>query len=48
MKPKLYSSAAWLRTEYLVKKRKIDDIAKQCGVSHNTIRSALRKNNLLR
>ena len=47
-KPKLYTSKTWLRNEYYVKKRTIQDIADSCGVSYNTIKTALRKNGLIK
>lgn len=47
-KPKLYTSEAWLKSKYLKEGKSIDDIAAICGVSHNTIRTALLNAKLIR
>lgn len=37
-KPKLYQSKEWLKLQHYTKKKSIDQIAKESGVSHMTIR----------
>lgn len=34
---KLYKSKSWLTKRYVVDKKTIDEIAKECGTSHQTI-----------
>lgn len=34
---KLYQSKAWLTKRYLVDKKTIEEIAKECGTSHQTV-----------
>lgn len=46
--PKPYTSEKWLRLQYVQNKVSIDDIAKMCNVSHNTIRTQLIKFKLIR
>lgn len=46
--PKLYTSTAWLRAEYVVKHRSIEELAKQCNVATNTIRAQLKKNGFIK
>lgn len=48
MKVKPYKSVAWLRLQYVTNKKSIDEIAEWCGVSHNTIRQALKDNGFIR
>jgi transposase len=48
MKPKLYKSEAYLRTQYVIKGKTVEEIAKELGVSYNTIRESLRAFKLLR
>ncbi len=40
---KLYTSRDWLRRRYIVEHKSIQQIADECNVSLNTIRSALKK-----
>lgn len=47
-KIKLYESDAWLRLQFVTKKKTIDEIAEMCGCSHNTIRTRLKKLKLIR
>jgi thymidylate synthase (FAD) len=44
--PALYRDPAWLREQYHVLNRRIDDIAAEAGVSYHTIRKWLRKQGL--
>ena len=45
---KLYESKAFLSKRYLIEKRGLEEIAKECGVSHQTIYRYLVKFNLIR
>lgn len=45
---KLYESKAYLAKRYLVEKKSLEEIAKECGVSHQTIYRYLVKHNLIR
>lgn len=47
-KPKLYMSEAWLRLQYLTNKKSVEQIAKECGVAKNTIRTQLKKHGLVK
>jgi DNA-binding MurR/RpiR family transcriptional regulator len=40
---KLYESQTWLYRRYVVQKKTMEDIAKECGVSTMTIHRALKK-----
>jgi len=44
---KLYESYAWLYKKYVQENRKIEDIAKEAGVSKITIRRYLKKHGLI-
>lgn len=41
--PTLYQDKEWLNNQYNILKRKIEDIAADCGVSYHTIRKWIRK-----
>lgn len=43
-----YKSPEWLRKRYVVDKKNIKEIAKECGVSHMTIYNWLVKFGLIR
>lgn len=43
MKIKFYQSKDWLYKHFVLNNESIDHIADQCGVSPNTIRTALKK-----
>lgn len=43
MSAKLYTSEAWLRKRYIMDKRSPQDIAKECGISVETIYVYLAK-----
>ena len=45
---KLYENKAFLTKRYLVEKKSLEEIAKECGVSHQTIYRYLVKHNLIR
>jgi len=45
---KLYESKAYLTKRYLVEKKSLEEIAKECGVSHQTIYRYLVKHSLIR
>lgn len=44
---KLYESKAWMAKRYLREKKSPEEIAKECGVSHMTIRRWLEKHKLV-
>jgi NACalpha-BTF3-like transcription factor len=46
MKAKLYDSQTWLKQHYLINHESVEQIAKTCNVSQNTILNALRKHGL--
>lgn len=46
--PKLYESKAYLTKRYVVDKKSLEEIGKECGVSHQTIYRYLVKFNLIR
>lgn len=46
MKQKPYASKAWLENERYRKRKSVETIAKECGVSYNTIVNALKRFNL--
>jgi len=48
MKKDFYKSEIWLRKRYVVDKKSLEQIAKECGVSHMTIFNWLKKFNLIR
>lgn len=48
MPVKRYHSEKWLRLQYTIKKRSINDIAVECDVAEMTIRRYLEKFNLIR
>jgi hypothetical protein len=48
MKPKLYTSEAWLRLHYFTMKQTMAEMAKICGVSEMTIRTALKSKGLIK
>lgn len=43
MKNKPYTSKAWLEMQRYTKRKSIEDIAKEAGVSYNTIKSQMNK-----
>jgi predicted DNA-binding protein YlxM (UPF0122 family) len=45
---KLYENKSYLTKRYLVDKKSLEEIAKECGVSHQTIYSYLVTYNLIR
>lgn len=45
---KLYENKAYLTKRYLVEKKSLEEIGKECGVSHQTIYRYLVKFNLIR
>ena len=45
---KLYENKAYLTKRYLAEKKSLEDIAKECGVSHQTIYRYLTKFGLIR
>ena len=45
---KLYENKAFLTKRYLVEKKSLEDIGKECGVSHQTIYRYLVKFGLIR
>lgn len=45
---KLHKDIGWLRQQYLVDKKSLDEMATMAGVSHMTIYRELSKNNLIR
>ena len=47
-KAKLHKSEAYLRLMFITKNKTIDEIAEELGLSHNTIRQALKEKGLLR
>jgi len=44
---KLYESKAWLKREYVTKRKSPEQIAKEQGVSHMTIRRWLKHHKLI-
>ncbi len=44
----LYKNEAWLRDRYVIKKKKIDEIAKECNTSPQVIQYWLSKYKLIR
>lgn len=46
--PKLYESKAYLTKRYVAEKKSLEEIAKECGVSHQTIYRYLVKFGLIR
>jgi hypothetical protein len=47
-KVKLYDSPEWLRLQFLTKKKTIEEIAKECSCSTNTIRTRLKQLKLIK
>ncbi len=47
-KAKLYQSEKWLRTRYVDQRKTIQEIAKECGSSYNTVRMKLIEFGMLR
>ena len=45
---KLYESKAYLTKRYSIEKKSLEEIAKECGVSHQTIYRYLTKFGLIR
>jgi predicted DNA-binding protein YlxM (UPF0122 family) len=45
---KLYESKAYLTKRYAVEKKSLEEIAKECNVSHQTIYRYLVKHDLIR
>lgn len=45
---KFYQSKAWLTKRYVVDKKTVQDIAKECSVSIQTIQNYLEKFNLIK
>jgi AcrR family transcriptional regulator len=45
---KLYENKAYLTKRYAVEKKSLEEIAKECGVSHQTIYRYLAKFGLIR
>jgi len=45
---KLYESKVWLTKRYLVDKKNVNEIAKECGCSHQTIFRYLEKFGLIK
>jgi predicted DNA-binding protein YlxM (UPF0122 family) len=45
---KLYQSKAWLTKRYVVDKKSLEEIAKECNVSHQTIYRYLVEFSLIR
>jgi AcrR family transcriptional regulator len=45
---KLYENKAYLTKRYSIDKKSLEEIAKECGVSHQTIYRYLVKFNLIR
>lgn len=45
---KLYENKSYLTKRYIVDKKSLEEIAKECGVSHQTIYRYLVKHNLIR
>ena len=43
MKNKPYTSKAWLEMQRYTKRKSIEDIAKEAGVSYNTIKASMNK-----
>lgn len=48
MAPKLYQSKVWLTKRYQVDKKTIQEIAKECNTSHQTIFRYLNEFGLMR
>lgn len=48
MSDKRYASKVWLRRRYLIDKKKPEEIALECGVSHMTIYRYLKQFGLYR
>lgn len=48
MNTKLYESKDWLIRHYKINHESVESIAQRCGVSKNTIRSALKKFNIIK
>lgn len=46
MKQKPYTSKAWLEMQRYTKRKSIEDIAKESGVSYNTIKANLKKHGI--
>ncbi|NDB82856.1 MAG: TetR family transcriptional regulator [Alphaproteobacteria bacterium] len=45
---KLYQNKAWLTKRYVVEKKTVNEIAKECGTSHQTIYRYLVEFGLIR
>lgn len=45
---KLYKSKDWLYRRYVVQKKTMEDIAKECGVTVMTIHRSLREHGLIK
>lgn len=43
---KLYESKAWLRVQHYTKKKRVEQIAKECNVSAMTIRRAMERHGI--
>lgn len=48
MKKEFYKSEAWLRKRYVMDKKTVDEIAKECNVTSMTIFNWLKKFGLVR
>lgn len=46
MKQKPYTSKSWLEMQRYTKRKSIEDIAKEAGVTYNTIKNALSKHGI--
>lgn len=45
---KLYKSKSWLYRRYVVQRKTMEEIAKECGVSTMTIYRSLKENGLIK
>lgn len=45
---KLYKSKDWLYRRYVVQRKSMEDIAKECGVTVMTIYRALKENGMIK
>ena len=45
---KFYQNREWLYKRYMVQKKSIDDIAKECGVTTMTIYRALKEKGIVK
>lgn len=46
MSKKPYTSKAWLEMQRYTKRKSIEDIAKEAGVTYNTIKANMKKNGI--